>query len=100
SIVAGPKPPPGLRPGRYRRRVLAASGECEVRRECATTYPSAGPIPFRFRPVRAVGCTGGRAELVTEATTERKVVALTFDDGPSEYTERFLVVLREKDVRA
>ncbi|HVW46198.1 MAG TPA: polysaccharide deacetylase family protein [Solirubrobacterales bacterium] len=96
SVVAGPAHPTGLRPGRYRWRVLA-SGGCAVRRECAVAYPEAAST-FRLRPVRAVGCTGGDAELVGDAPTERKVVALTFDDGPSEYTEGFLKVLREKDV--
>jgi peptidoglycan/xylan/chitin deacetylase (PgdA/CDA1 family) len=102
SIVAGPTHPSGLRPGRYRWVVLAASGGCEVRRECTAQFPAeeAGAKAFRLRPVRAVGCTGGDAELVSSADTERKVVALTFDDGPSEYTERYLDVLREKDVRA
>jgi peptidoglycan/xylan/chitin deacetylase (PgdA/CDA1 family) len=98
SIVAGPTHPSGLRPGRYRWRVLAASGGCEARRDCATAWPPSGTSAFRLRPVRAVGCTGGDAELVSAAATERKVVALTFDDGPSEYTDRFLDVLREKRV--
>jgi peptidoglycan/xylan/chitin deacetylase (PgdA/CDA1 family) len=100
SIVAGPAHPSGLRPGHYRWRVLAASGGCKVRRHCTTTWPPSGGRAFRLRPVRAVGCTGGDAELVSAASTERKVVALTFDDGPSEYTDRFLDVLREKDVPA
>ncbi|MBS1888221.1 MAG: polysaccharide deacetylase family protein [Actinobacteria bacterium] len=100
SVRAGPTHPTGLLPGRYRWRVLAASGACAVRRDCAATYPPTGASAFRLRPVRAVGCTGGSAELVTEAATERKVVALTFDDGPSEYTAGFLKVLREKDVPA
>ncbi len=102
SIVAGPAHPSGLLPGPYRWLVLAASVGCEVRHECATQYPpeETGAEPFRLRPVRAVGCTGGNAELVGEASTERPVVALTFDDGPSEYTERFLDVLREKEVPA
>jgi peptidoglycan/xylan/chitin deacetylase (PgdA/CDA1 family) len=99
SIVDGPTDPIGLSPGHYDWRVLAASG-CEVRRECATPYPPTGTNAFRLRPVRAVGCTGGNAELVSEASTERKVVALTFDDGPSEYTGEFLKVLREKKVPA
>ena len=98
SIVAGPTHPRGLPPGRYRWRVLAASGGCKVRSHCATAWPPTGTSAFRLRPVRAVGCSGGAAELVSEAATERKVVALTFDDGPSEYTDRFLDVLREKDV--
>ena len=102
SLVAGPTHPSGLRPGHYRWVVLAASGGCKVRHACATQYPpeETGARAFRLRPVRAVGCTGGDAELVSAASTERKVLALTFDDGPSEYTDRYLDVLREKDVPA
>ena len=100
SVVAGPTHPTGLRPGHLAWRVLASNGGCEVRRRCAVAYPPTGANPFRLRPVRAVGCTGGNAELVSDTTTDRKVVALTFDDGPSEYTERFLDVLNEKDVPA
>ncbi|MBA3866287.1 MAG: polysaccharide deacetylase family protein [Solirubrobacterales bacterium] len=48
--------------------------------------------------MRPVGCTGGTAGLDTNGPRERKVVALTFDDGPSEYTPGFLQVLREKGV--
>lgn len=100
SVVAGPTHPSGLRPGPHAWRVLASDGGCEVRRRCAVVYPPTGTNPFRLRPVRTVGCTGGNAELVTDAPTDRKVVALTFDDGPSEYTERFLDLLREEEVRA
>jgi peptidoglycan-N-acetylglucosamine deacetylase len=100
SVVAGPTHPTGLRPGHLAWRVLASNGGCEVRRRCAVAYPPSGGSAFRLRAVRAVGCTGGNAELVSDTTTDRKVVALTFDDGPSEYTERFLDVLREKDVPA
>jgi peptidoglycan/xylan/chitin deacetylase (PgdA/CDA1 family) len=99
SIVAGPTHPSGLRPGHYGWQVLAGSG-CKVRRDCTATWPPTGTSALRLRPVRAVGCTGGTAELVSSAPTERKVVALTFDDGPSEYTDRYLDVLREKDVPA
>jgi peptidoglycan/xylan/chitin deacetylase (PgdA/CDA1 family) len=100
AVVAGPTHPTGLVPGRHPWRVLASDGGCEVRRLCAAAYPPTGASPFRLRAVRAVGCTGGNAELVTDEPTDRKVVALTFDDGPSEYTERFLDVLREKEVQA
>jgi peptidoglycan-N-acetylglucosamine deacetylase len=100
SIVAGPTHPSGLRPGQYRWVVLASSGGCKVRHACSGQYPpeEIGARAFRLRPVRAVGCIGGDAELVSAADTERKVVALTFDDGPSEYTDRDLDVLREKGV--
>jgi peptidoglycan-N-acetylglucosamine deacetylase len=89
----------GLTPRRYRWRVLASRG-CEVRDRCAESLPAQGIQTFRLRPVRAVGCTGGGAGLVTNGPRDRPLVALTFDDGPSEYTPEFLEVLREKGVPA
>ncbi len=91
----------GLSPQRYGWRALY-SGGCEVRRECAQQLPpeAGGPKVFRLRPVRAVGCSGGSAGLVTNGSRERPVVALTFDDGPSEYTDRYLDVLKEEEVPA
>jgi hypothetical protein len=84
----------GLKPQRYSWGVIRSSG-CGVPNRCAETLPGAHPRTFRLRPVRAVGCTGGGSGLVTNGPRERKVVALTFDDGPSEYTDDFLRVLRE-----
>jgi peptidoglycan/xylan/chitin deacetylase (PgdA/CDA1 family) len=86
-----------LPPRRYRWRVILSSG-CEVRNRCAESLPASGTKTFRLRPVRAVGCTGGSPGLVYNGPRDRPVVALTFDDGPSEYTPEFLRVLREKGV--
>jgi peptidoglycan/xylan/chitin deacetylase (PgdA/CDA1 family) len=86
-----------LSPQRYRWHVIRSSG-CKVRSRCAESLPATGTGTFRLRPVRAVGCTGGSAGLVTNGSRERPVVALTFDDGPSEYTDDFLRILREKGV--
>jgi peptidoglycan/xylan/chitin deacetylase (PgdA/CDA1 family) len=87
----------GLSPHRYEWQALQSEG-CEVRTRCARAYPAQRAAHFRLRPVRAVGCTGGGAGHVTNGPRDRKVVALTFDDGPSDYTDDFLRVLREKDV--
>jgi peptidoglycan/xylan/chitin deacetylase (PgdA/CDA1 family) len=87
----------GLAPRRYAWRVLESRG-CELRRRCAESLPAKGGLAFRLRPVRAVGCTGGGTGLVTNGPRDRKVVALTFDDGPSDYTPGFLDVLAEKGV--
>lgn len=90
----------GLAPQRYSWRLLESRG-CKVRRRCAESLPGDGArLAFRLRPVRAVGCTGGGGGggLVTNGPRERKVVALTFDDGPSDYTPGFLDVLRDKGV--
>jgi len=88
----------GLAPRRYQWRALASSG-CAAPGDCAEMLPAQGMRTFRLRPVRAVGCTGGGAGFVTNGPRDRKVVALTFDDGPSDYTDDFLGVLREKEVR-
>jgi peptidoglycan-N-acetylglucosamine deacetylase len=92
----------GLTPQRYRWRVVASRGGCRARRPgaCEASLPVSGTRLFRLRPVRAVGCTGGDAGLDTNGPRDRNVVALTFDDGPSEYTPGFLQVLREKHVPA
>ncbi len=87
----------GLAPRRYGWRTIASRG-CEPGGKCAEALPAKGGFAFRLRPVRAVGCTGGSAGLISNGPREAKVVALTFDDGPSEYTAGFLQVLREKGV--
>jgi peptidoglycan/xylan/chitin deacetylase (PgdA/CDA1 family) len=89
----------GLTPHRYQWRVIHSSG-CAVRRRCAEALPATGNSTFRLRPTRAVGCTGGSPGLVYNGPRDRPVIALTFDDGPSEYTPDFLRVLREKGVHA
>ncbi len=85
----------GLTPHRYRWRVLANRSGCRAA-SCGEALPDRGRRVFRLRPVRAVGCTGGTAGEYRNGPRERKIVALTFDDGPGAYTEAFLDVLREK----
>jgi peptidoglycan/xylan/chitin deacetylase (PgdA/CDA1 family) len=90
----------GLAPRRYRWRVLEGRGGCRGAAGCREGLPASGARVFRLRPVRAVGCTGGSAGLETNGPRGRKVVALTFDDGPGSLTPAFLHVLREKRVHA
>jgi peptidoglycan/xylan/chitin deacetylase (PgdA/CDA1 family) len=92
----------GLAPQRYDWRVLELRARCGgTVRDCESRLPPGRSVDvFRLRPVRPVGCTGGSAGLVTNGPRDRPVVALTFDDGPSEYTPGFLDVLREKHVPA
>jgi len=89
----------GLTPHRYRWRVLENRRGCNPRR-CEETLPGRGARAFRLRPVRAIGCSGGRAGAVRNGPREGDAVALTFDDGPGPYTEAFLDVLRDKHVHA
>jgi peptidoglycan/xylan/chitin deacetylase (PgdA/CDA1 family) len=101
-VLALPPTDAGLTPQRYRWRVVSSRGSCRAgaRSDCEASLPTRGARLFRLRPVRAVGCTGGSAGLDTNGPRDRDVVALTFDDGPSEYTPGFLGVLREKHVPA
>jgi peptidoglycan-N-acetylglucosamine deacetylase len=39
-------------------------------------------------------------ELIYRVNTNSKVVALTFDDAPSEYTDRVIAILKEKNIKA
>jgi peptidoglycan-N-acetylglucosamine deacetylase len=39
-------------------------------------------------------------EIVSHVNTEEKVIALTFDDGPTEYTRDALETLKKRDVKA
>jgi peptidoglycan-N-acetylglucosamine deacetylase len=87
----------GLAPQRYGWRALESRG-CKRRQRCAESLPAGRPATFRLRPVRAVGCSGGSAGLIGSGPREHRTVALTFDDGPSDYTPGFLQVLREKHV--
>jgi peptidoglycan/xylan/chitin deacetylase (PgdA/CDA1 family) len=96
-VVALPPARAGLRPHHYRWRVLENREGC---RGCETSLPIRGERLFRLRPVRVVGCTGGKEGLVTHGPRDRDVVALTFDDGPSPYTDEFLEVLRDQGVDA
>jgi peptidoglycan-N-acetylglucosamine deacetylase len=89
-----------LAPHGYGWRVIESAGCAPARQPCAESLPGKGGFSFRLRPVRAVGCTGGSAGLVTSGPRDRKIVALSFDDGPSDYTDDFLAVLREKGVHA
>jgi peptidoglycan/xylan/chitin deacetylase (PgdA/CDA1 family) len=85
----------GLAPRRYRWRVVARGRPCR-KQSCGESLPARGDWRFRLRPVRAVGCTGGGAGLVTNGPRGHGLVALTFDDGPSDYPPAFLDVLRAK----
>ena len=88
----------GLTPRRYAWRAMEGVHVCPDTNPCVDRFPSGRVGVFRLRPVRAVGCTGGSPGLVTHGPRGRKVVALTFDDGPSSYTPGFLRVLRRKHV--
>jgi chitin deacetylase len=59
------------------------------------------PPPYQPPVGSVVGCNSSRTQVYTESVaTHRKVVALTFDDGPSDLTAGFLRVLSRMHVHA
>jgi peptidoglycan-N-acetylglucosamine deacetylase len=52
------------------------------------------PRKRRVRPRRVIGCHAAGASYRLAGSRARRVVALTFDDGPSAYTLRVLAILR------
>ena len=96
----------GLPPGKYGWQVASHTGRCPAEgpsakpaSHCLDHFPAKRPAPYYLRPIRAVGCTGGNGELVTHGPRGRKRVALTFDDGPSDYTADILRILRRKKAK-
>lgn len=97
----------GLPPGNYAWRIADHSGECppsgpkaRPTEECLSYFPPKKRAVYRLRPIRVVGCTGGNGELVRNGPRGGKRVALTFDDGPSDYTPEVLHILKRKEVKA
>jgi peptidoglycan/xylan/chitin deacetylase (PgdA/CDA1 family) len=87
--------------GSYSWRVVFSDGRCEADpASCRSSYPRSGFVRYRVRPVAIAGCSGGNGQVVRDAGPRGRMVALTFDDGPSAYTSRILSILREKKARA
>ncbi len=93
----------GLVPGHYRWRLISqwSGSECQsaTPSSCTDAAPDTGTVPFRLRPVGVVGCTRHGPELDFHGPSKRKAVALTFDDGPSDYTPSVLHTLRDKHAK-
>ena len=97
----------GLPPGNYAWRIASHTGNCPAsgpnqkpQEDCLNYFPPKRRAVYDLRPIRVVGCTGGNGEFVTHGPRGRKRVALTFDDGPSEYTLDILRILRAKKAKA
>jgi peptidoglycan-N-acetylglucosamine deacetylase len=61
---------------------------------CSDRWPEQGRLRGRIREVVRRGCTIGDAGAFTHGPRRRKLVALTFDDGPGQYT---LPIMRTLD---
>jgi peptidoglycan/xylan/chitin deacetylase (PgdA/CDA1 family) len=67
---------------------------------CTDALPDRGTIRARILPPRVAGCVPRGASYRATGPGHRKVVALTFDDGPSFYTPQVLSILRRFKIHA
>lgn len=84
-----------------RWRTLSSTDGCDFAGsgECFRARPQNGAVLQLRAPVPS-GCIPAGPAYVTNGSRAQKVVALTFDDGPSTYTPGFLDVLKQKGVKA
>lgn len=91
-----------LRPGVYRWTVLATAGVCDAALStvpCTDVAPDAGAYEVRVWRVALAGCEA-KGPLEVRRGPRKKKIALTFDDGPSSYTNSLLHTLDKHDARA
>jgi len=88
--------------GDYRWRATSSwtgPPDCAAKR-CIDLLPDRGTIRGRILPPRVAGCVPRGASYRLAGPGHRKVVALTFDDGPSFYTPQVLRILRHFRIHA
>jgi peptidoglycan/xylan/chitin deacetylase (PgdA/CDA1 family) len=91
----------GIPYGSVRWRALSRTRGCAIADDagCADALPAGGAV-LGLRAPLPVGCTPAGPAFVTNGSRARRVVALTFDDGPSAYTSAVLDVLEREGVHA
>lgn len=91
----------GMQPGGYSWRILTTVGCDEPgRKPCVSAFPVSRRASYRLRAVQAVSCTNRNNRPVRSGPRKRRLVALTFDDGPSSYTRRILRILDRRKAKA
>ncbi len=88
-----------LGPGTYRWRMLSQSDQARCRQRsgtnrCLDRLPSRHDASFRLRRVQPVGCRDSGGTPRYGGPTDKKRIALTFDDGPSPYTPKIVSILK------
>ena len=88
----------GLPAEAYRFRFVSSDGSCDSEPDqgCVDRLPEGGEGDFEILTPIMAGCTGAGGVQLRYGPRDRKMVALTFDDGPSVSTPGILEILREK----
>ena len=81
----------------FTRSTYVDSGTCTV--GCFDRAPDTGQTGMRVWHARVNGCTPTSPWLRLNLPTRERVVALTFDDGPTETTQGFISTLHRMHVR-
>jgi peptidoglycan/xylan/chitin deacetylase (PgdA/CDA1 family) len=91
----------GIPYGSLRWRVIASTDGCAIagERPCFVAMPEQ-LAELRLSAPKPVGCTPAGPAYITSGPRGKRVVALTFDDGPSSHTPAVLDILRRENVRA
>ena len=84
-----------------RWRVLSSTDGCQIASgaACFEALPASGAVLTLKAPL-PVGCTPAGPAYVTNGSRGKRVVALTFDDGPSAYTSAVLDILKREQIHA
>ncbi|MBS1868466.1 MAG: polysaccharide deacetylase family protein [Actinobacteria bacterium] len=86
-------------PVRWRTRSSARDCTAGAGLSCSAELPPGGAV-LRLRAPTPIGCTPAGPAYVTNGSRSRRVVALTFDDGPWSTTAAVLKVLERERVHA
>jgi peptidoglycan/xylan/chitin deacetylase (PgdA/CDA1 family) len=99
--VALPLSELGLRSGHLRWSVRARAARCAVTDgACGSRFPAKGQLRDQLWQPYAIGCARTGAGQVTAGPSTEKVMALTYDDGPSSYTAQVRAILKREHVVA
>jgi peptidoglycan-N-acetylglucosamine deacetylase len=92
----------GLKPGKFKWVVTSTwtdSKECGPGKStCGDRAPNTGSVSATLLPPTPTGCKAHSPWSLSNASRSRKVVALTFDDGPSSFTSEMLDILKANKV--
>jgi len=88
----------GLPAGAYEFRFISSDGSCdsEPGADCIDQLPGDGAGSFTLQTPVMAGCSGADGIQYRYGPRDRKLVALTFDDGPGPSTPEILDILDEK----
>jgi peptidoglycan/xylan/chitin deacetylase (PgdA/CDA1 family) len=94
SSCSSIEPPTDKGPGYYPRPgARHAPTQQDAAVTCSDRVPDQGSVKDKLRQLQIVGCTRDESLANRHGSRGKRQVALTFDDGPSQYTGRVMEIL-------